>query len=258
METNNLMPRWLAVTLGVAVVVLIALFIADKGYSLSNSIIKTKPANTISMSAEGKVTAVPDLATVNLGVLAQGRTAGAAEEEATKKVNQVIEFIKKQGIDKQDITTTGYNIHPRYEYRDGRSDIVGYEVNESVMVKVRGIDKSTANLGNILAGAVDNGSNVIHGVSLSFDDPDNLKQEARKLAIAKAKDKAQELAREAGIKLGKVISVSESGTPNYPLPMYSEMSYGGARDQAAKSVAPSIEAGSQDVTATITVIFEVK
>ncbi|MGE5392149.1 MAG: SIMPL domain-containing protein [Candidatus Saccharibacteria bacterium] len=259
METNNnFMPKWLTIVLGISVVVLILLFIADKGFTLSHSIIKTKPDNTISMSAEGKVNAVPDLATVNLGVLAEGKNAALAEQEATKKVNQITEFVKQQGVDKKDITTSNFSINPRYNYHDGKSDIVGYDVSESVMVKVRGVDQSTEMLGKILQGAVDNGSNVINGVSLTFDDPDNLKQEARKLAINKAKEKAQDLAKEAGIKLGKVISISEAGSA-YPTPVYSEMGYGGAaRDQVAKSVAPNIEAGSQDVVANITVTFEVK
>lgn len=257
METNTILPKWLSVTLGLAVVVLIVLFIADKGYSFSRSIIKEKPDNTISMSAEGRVAAVPDLATVNLGVLAQGKNASAAEQEAVRKVNQIIEFVKSQGVDKKDIATTNFNISPRYDYRDGRSEIIGYEVTETVTVKVRGVDESTEGLGKILQGAVDNGSNMIHGVTMTFDDPDNLRQEARKIAIAKAKDKAEDLAREAGIKLGKVVTISEAGS-GYPAP-YPQFAYNEARDMAAsKSVAPSIEAGSQDIVANITVVFEVK
>ena len=126
---------------------------------------------------------------------------------------------------------------------------------ETIEIKIHGVDKSTAVLGKILDGATSLGSNQIQGVNFSFDDPDNLKQEARKQAIDKAKQKAQELADQAGLKLGRIVNINDDSV-NYPTPVPMAFGMGGASD--AKSVAPDIQTGSQDVTASITVIFEIK
>jgi uncharacterized protein YggE len=121
------------------------------------------------------------------------------------------------------------------------------------------VDKSQEQVEKVLDGAVNSGANEIQGVHFGFKDPDDLRQQARKLAIAKAKEKALELASEAGLKLGKVVSVSESGG-YYPSPLpYAADAYGrGGGGVAEKSVAPSIEPGIQYITQTMTVIFEVK
>jgi hypothetical protein len=208
------------------------------------------------MSAEGKVSATPDLATVSVGVITNGATAKAAQQEMTTKANQIIDFVKKLGIDAADITTANFSVYPNYNYNNGRNDITGYQANQTVTIKVHGVDKSTDVLGKVLDGAVVNGSNQVQGITFSFNDPDNLKQQARLLAIDKAKQKTQDLAKATGLKLGRIVTISE-GTISSPSPMpYATGMGGGGMD--AKSVPSSIEAGSQDVTANITVIFELK
>jgi uncharacterized protein YggE len=129
--------------------------------------------------------------------------------------------------------------------------------NQTVTVKVKGVDKSNQQLGKIIDGATNNGANEINGISLSFEDPDNLQQEARKQAIAKAKEKAQVLAREACLTLGKVVTVSEISGSGYPTPMYdAAMGRGGVAME--KSVSPNIEPGIQEITQQMTVVFELK
>jgi len=265
METNyNLepghraFPKWLLMTFGVLVTLFVALSVIGKWYDVSKNFKSTKPENTISITAEGKVSAEPDLATVNLGVLTQGPTAAGVQDQNSKKVNQIIDFVKQQGIPKEDITTTQFNIYPQYDYKDGRNNVIGYQANQTVTVKVKGKDVMAAKVGKILDGATDNGANEIAGVNFGFDNPDNLKQDARKLAIANAKDKAAELASEAGLKLGKVVSIQESGG-YYPMPLqYGREAFSKGADSAAPSIAPNIQPGSQDITASITIVFEVK
>ncbi len=111
----------------------------------------------------------------------------------------------------------------------------------------------------VLDGAVNNGANQIDGINLSIENPDGLQQDARKLAIANAKAKAQGLAQEAGLTLGKVVSISETGS-GYPRPMpYATDSYAPSLMAGqAKSVAPDIQTGSQDITESMTVVYEVK
>lgn len=255
--SSSVLPKWLVAGLGALLIVFVALLIADKAKTLSDNYSNKNPKNTISVSAEGKVKATPDLATVNLGVLTQGSSPSVVQEENSKKINKIIEYVKSQGINKDDISTSQFNIYPQYDYSNGRSAIIGYQLNQTITIKVRGVDKGTEQLGKILQGGVSEGANEISGVSLSFDDPDNLRQEARKKAIEKAKEKAQELAESAGLKLGKVVSVSESGSVGV-YPMYSE-GYGmGGMGMDVKSASPNIEPGSQDITENMTVTFEVK
>lgn len=250
---NNL-PKWLVVAFASALTVFVVFLAIEKIYTVSKSISPNKPENTISISAEGKVAAVPDLAVVNLGVMAQGSSAKGVEDESSKKINQIIEFIKQQGIDKKDIATSQFSIYPTYDYKDGTNKVSGYQANQTVTVKVRGIEKSTENVGKILDGATANGANEISGVYFTFDDADDLRQQARKQAIAKAKEKASELALEAGLRLGKVVSISESSS-GYPMPMMYDKAMSA---EARGGGAPQIEQGSQDITETITVVFEIK
>ncbi len=257
----NTLPKWLVPTLGALLSIFVLLLVVDKAYSLNQIFQNKNPKNTISIPAEGKVTATPDLATITLGVLTQGATPQAVQDESTKKINRIIEAVKNDGVPKEDIVTSQFNISPRHEYNDGRDSIVGYQADQTIIVKVRGVDKSTDRLSKVLIDATDNGGNQIYGVSLSFDNPDNLRQEARKQAIEKAKEKAQELAQVAGLRLGRVISISESGG-GYPGPIpYAAEAFGrgGSADVALdKAVAPTIEPGSQDVIENITLTFEVK
>ena len=256
---ENYLPKWLVAGLGILLIIFVALLIVDKADGLKTKLSGKKPENTISISAEGKVEATPDLATVTLGVLSQGTTAKEVKDQNNEKVNKIIDYIKKQGVPEKDITTSQFYFYPQQDYKDGTSRITGYQGNKTVTVKVYGIDKSQAVVEKILDGSVDSGANEIQGVYFSFKDPDDLRQQARKLAIAKAKEKAQELASEAGLKLGKVVSISENGGyyPPGPIP-YAMDAVGRGGVAMEKSVAPNVEPGSQEIVQTMTVVFEIK
>jgi hypothetical protein len=262
---RNILPKWLVNGLGGLLIVFIALLVVQQIYNFNQVVKNQKPANTISVSAEGKVTATPDLATVTIGVLSQGTTAVDVKNQNNDKVNKVVAFIKQQGIADKDIATSQFNFYPQQNYGgvmlpNGSKvpTIVGFEGNQTVTVKVHGVDKDQAVLGKILDGAVNNGANEINGVNLSIENPDVLQQQARKLAISNAKTKAQGLAQEAGLTLGKVVSISETNS-FYPGPVpYALDSAVGMGGAAVKSIAPNIQTGSQDITESMSVVFEVK
>jgi uncharacterized protein YggE len=253
---QNLLPRWLTWSLGLLVIVVLGLIALDKSYTLKNTLENKNPQNTLSVTAEGKVKAVPDLASIDLGVLTNASTAAEAQDQSAKKINAIIEFVKKQGVGNDDIATSQFNIYPQQDYREGKSTITGYTANQSINIKVRGIDKSTDTLTKILGGVTGAGANQINGVNLTFDDPDNFRGQARERAIAKAQEKAQELARAAGLRLGRVINVSETGSSFGPIPYAEGLGYGGGGDMRA--VAPNVQPGNQDIVANMTVVFEVK
>lgn len=254
---NNFIPKWLAYALGAVLLVFVVLLVVEKGDKLINDIRGKKPNNTISISAEGKVPATPDMATVTLGVISQGSSATAVKNENNDKVNKITEYVKSLGVDVKDVTTSQFYFYPQQNYNNGKSEIVGYQGNQTITVKIYGIDKSQDQLNKLLDGSINSGANEIQNVSFSFKDPDDLRQQARKAAIEKAKQKAQELANEAGIKLGKVISISETGSSyGIAVPYAADsMAYGKG---GGGSIAPSVQPGTQDITESMTVIFEVK
>ena len=260
MEQNSIVPKWIVAGLGIMLMVFILLLIVQKSNDLKTSFSNKKPSNTISVSGEGKITASPNLATLTAGVMSQGAVATDVKNENNEKVNKVIAFVKEQGIDSKDIKTENYYLNPNYDYTKSTPVINGYQISQNVTIKVRGVDQSTDVLNKIMDGVVNNGANQIYGVNLSIENPDDLQQEARKLAIENAKKKAQDLAKTAGLILGKVVEISESSSP-YPGPMpYATMdvSARGMGGGAEKSIAPNVETGSQEIIETMTVTFEVK
>lgn len=253
METNINLKSWVWQTLGFLLIGFLALLVLDKVHTVVQDFRPTVPQNTIAMSAEGRVTAKPDLATINVGVQTNGDTAKAAQDANNKNISKVIDSIKKLGVTADDIQTSNLSVYPTYDYANGKNTINGYQANQTLTVKVRGVDRSTETLNKTLDAAVVSGSNQIQGVSFSVDDPDSFRQAARKQAIDKAKQKAQELADQTGLKLGRIVNISESSA-NYPVPLpYAMDGRGGG------AAAPSnIQTGTTDITAEITVTFELK
>ena len=255
---ENTFPKWLVWGLGGLLIAFVALLIVQQGYNLKTVIKNQKPANTISVSAEGKIKSVPDMATVTVGVMSQGATAAEVKDSNNKKINKIIDFIKAQGVKAEDITTSQFSFYPQQDWQTGRGTIIGYQSDQTVTVKVKAVDKSQDILEKVLDGAVNNGANQIQGVSFSFENPEEAQQEARKLAIDNAKTKAQGLAKEAGLTLGKVVSIAETNSGAGSPIFYGTAAYGIGGGGMDKSVAPNVEPGSQDIIETMIVVFEVK
>ena len=211
------------------------------------------PAHTIMVSAQGKTTATPDLAEVSFSVVTQGKSPADLSNTNNDKMTAVMKFVKSQGIADEDAKTTAYDLQPNYQYdrNTQRNYIVGYTLTQTVEVKIHDLTK----VASVLAGLAPLGVNQIGGVNFTFNDPDGITAIARADALAKAKAKAAEMAAEAGMSLGSVVNLSES---NY-FPMAKVYGMGGYA--AAESVAPSlppISAGTQDITDTVNVTYELK
>ncbi|MDP2736121.1 MAG: SIMPL domain-containing protein [bacterium] len=213
---------------------------------------------SFSVSGEGTSSVIPDIARFSFGVITQGGlNLGELQEQNAAKVNAALEFLKGQGIAAEDITTQGYYVEPRYQYYscfEGTSscppaDIVGYTVNQQVSVKVRDF----ALLGGLLSGVVENGANSVSQLSFTVDDPTAVQNEARTEAIEKAQAKAEAIAEAAAFRVGRLISIQESGSPYLPYSYVTSEGRGGAGP-----VAPDIEPGSQDVNVTVTLVYEIK
>jgi len=207
--------------------------------------------DTITISGEGRVTAIPDIATTSIGVQTERTTVAAAQKENTEKMNTIIERLKDLGIEKEDIKTTSYNVYPVYDYNRGTRTDRGFSVDQRVTVKIRDLDKT----GEVLAAAAELGANQVGGLNFTVDEPEELRQDARLEALEAAKKKADALTKAAGVKLGGIVGFNE-GSAGYPQPVYRALSleaYGGA-DTA---VSPEIEQGSQEVVVTVSVTYEI-
>ncbi len=213
--------------------------------------ISPKESHSISITGEGKVTSVPDVAKIQLGYSVEKKTVADAQKENTAKMNAVIDKLKKDfKIDEKDIKTVNYFISPQYNWNDGRQSLRGYLVSQDLGVKVREMDKVSQILD--MAGSV--GLNQIGNLSFEIDNPEELKQQAREKALAQAKEKAEALAKIVGVKLGNIISFSESSSDSQPMPYYSlEKAASGMGGGAA----PSVEAGSNEITVFATVQYEI-
>jgi uncharacterized protein YggE len=244
-------PKWLVQTISGLLAVLLLVLTVNQLYTVKNKSSEVNGQHTITITAEGKVPSVPDLVTVSAGVQNEGDTAPKAQSVNSTKINKAIEFLKKQyGIKDEDIRTQDYSIYPKYDYIGGKSIVNGYTANQTLVVKIHDIAK----VGDVLSGLTENDINQIQNVAYSFDNPDNLKEQAREMALTNAKEKAENLAKAAGVKLGKLVSFSEStNTPGGPVPyaMAQNSGMGGGGS-------PQLQPGSQDVVANVSVTYEIK
>ena len=207
---------------------------------------------TITVSGEGKVTAVPDIAKVSLGLVTSNSKVEVARQENVNKMNALIAAVKGLGVEGKDIETTQYTIAPQYDWTDGRQVLRGYEVNQTVSVKIRDLEK----VGTVLDAAGTAGANQVGGLDFTIDEPEVLRQQAREKALQNATDKATALAKIGNVKLGKLVSFNEDGGSTPPAFYERTMMLKAETDQASGAV-PTMEPGSQDIISNVTVTYEV-
>jgi uncharacterized protein YggE len=210
-------------------------------------------ARTITVNGDAKVTSKPDLAIIALSVVTQGQTVKQVTTENNQKMNKIIDEIKKVGVEAKDITTSQYNLYPEYRYPDNRSpQITGYKLDQEISVKVRVLDK----VEEVLDNGIKAGANQVGQLMFDIDDASPLKKEARELAFKAAKEKAQEMASAAGVRLGRVVTFSE-GNEYIPPSPYPNMLMGKAEAMDVAQ-APSIEPGSKELRINVSVTYEIE
>ncbi len=205
---------------------------------------------TITVSASGTVSAVPDQANITTGVTAEAKTAKDALAANTAAMKKMIFDLKFKNIDEKDIQTTQFSVEPVYVYpKEGQPPVVtGYRVSNMVGVRVRDLDK----LGGVLDQLVTAGANQMNGISFDVSKAETLKDDARKEAMANALRRAKLLAAAAGAEVGDVVQISEDVSMPGPIPV----AFGRAKAMAAE--AAPIERGSQDLEARVTVTWKLK
>jgi uncharacterized protein YggE len=249
----------LAIIVGV-VFVGVAAVSASFAYRAS---IRPDSYRSFSVNAEGKITAVPDIAFFTFGVLTEGGTEIAKlQQENTEKANKAIAFLKSLKIAEKDIKTENYNVSPRYEYPncppifDRQSvcpppRIAGYAISQNVSVKIRDF----AVIGAALGGVVEQGANTVSGISFQIDDPIAFQNEAREEAIKRAKEKAKSIARAGGFRVGRLLTIDEGG-PIYPFFRAEALALDAKGGELPPL--PTILPGSQEISVNVTLRYEIK
>lgn len=217
--------------------------------------------DTITVFGEGEAFAVPDIAEFSFSVHAEAKTVPEAQSESAEAINAITGYLRESGIEERDIKTVSYGVNPRYEYPEircitypcpqpGARELVGYEVYQSIQVKVRDTDKA----GEFLSGVGERGATDVSGMAFSIDDDEALQEGARNMAIKDAREKAAKLAKELGVKLVRVVSFSESG--NFPI--YESYAFGKGGDVASASSMPEIPVGENKIISNVTITYQIK
>lgn len=221
--------------------------------------------NTIAVSGEGEVFAAPDIANISFTVREESKKVAEAQDKVTTKMKAVLASVRKQGVVDKDIKTENYNSYPKYVWQEakmscmaigcpppqpGKQVITGYEVSQTVTLKVRNLESV-----NVLVDALATvGVTEMQGPNFAIDNEDSLKAEARKEAIEKARAKAEVLAGDLGVTLVRVVSFSEGG--NYPMYYDRVMGLGSAKAESAPM--PEIPKGENKITSSVTVTYEIR
>ncbi len=218
--------------------------------------------NIITVSGTGSVFAPPDVATISFTASARADSVPEAQETANTSAERALASLRGLGIEDADIRTTGYNVYPNYErisppctpsfcppYQEA---ISGYTVSQTVSVKIRQVDTAGEVLAELGRAEVSN----ISGLSFEVDDEDALMREARKEAIEDARTKARALAKDLGVRLGKVVSFSEYGYPMGIMMRSASMEMGMGGDMAMPSVA--LPQGQNEIVSNVSVTYRIK
>lgn len=222
------------------------------------------PTNVITVAGEGEVFAIPDTAEFTFSILEEAMTTREVQEQATEKASAVIAALLEQGVEEKDIKTIGYNLNPKYEWRDAVPCLrfpceqvreqVGFELSQSVRVKVRDIDRA----GELLEIVTNKEISSVSGLSFTIADEDVLKEEARKHAIDQAKEKGEKLARDLGVTLVRIVGFSE-GSDYYPMYARTEM----MKDQmplglGGGDVGTALPTGENRVVSNVNITYEIR
>ena len=226
--------------------------------------------NTIVVSGTGDALAVPDIATFSVTIDEKDKDMTKARETSAKKSGAILSYLKEQGIADKDIQTTDYSFNPTYEWQQqtacpmnsyvpcppsGKQVLTGYEVTETISVKVR----DTSKAGDVLAGVNKLGADSVSGLSFVVDDDTVVQAQARDKAIADAKTKANILAQQLGVTIVRVVNFSDDGGNNpQPLMYATKVSSGGASDQTEVAPSPAIATGENKYTSNVSITYEIK
>lgn len=210
--------------------------------------INTTKTSLFSVDGVGEATAIPDTAMISFGVSKTASTVQSAKDQVNEIANKITKDLKNLGVSEKDIKTTNYSVNPQYDYSGRTQRLTGYIVDTNMQVKLQPIDKAN----NAIDIVTQDGATQIAGLQFILNDTKQkeLANDARKKAVADAKEKAQSLAYAAGMRLGRIVDIKENAQSPRPVPllMSAEKAGGGEPTQ--------LNPGENTITTTITLSYE--
>lgn len=207
-------------------------------------------ATVLDISAQAQSKVVPDIATISAGVVTTAPSANKALQDNTKKMTGVFEALKAAGIAEKDIQTSGINVNPQYVYNNNEAPrITSYQVSDGITVVLRDIK----NIGTVLDALISQGANQLSGPTFSVENQDAALDQARKEAMEKAQKRASLYAAAAGMKIKRIVSISEQGgySNPRPYPMMQALSMA----EGARAITP-VAPGQVALEITVNVRYE--
>ncbi|MCL5409788.1 MAG: SIMPL domain-containing protein [Patescibacteria group bacterium] len=216
---------------------------------LAVSSVTTTKTDTFNVTGEGKVSAVPDMATISVGITANASTVRDVQGQINQVINQITDAEKKLGLTDKEIQTQNYSINPQYNFQVNPQKITGYTASTSLQLKVNDLGK----LNEVIDTATANGANSVGAISFDVKDKTKAQDEARQQAVAEAKAKAQAAAQAAGFNLGRLVNYSESNNNIRPVPLAM-----GTAEKSDTSSVTSVQPGSTEIDLTVTLSYEIQ
>ena len=206
-------------------------------------------ATTLNLSAHGETRVAPDMASISLGVLTEGKTAAEALSANAVRMNAVMATLAKTAIAPKDIQTSNLSVNPQYKYAENQAPLlIGYQVSNQVTVTVRDLKR----LGAAVDATVSAGANQVNGISFGLSDPTTAENAAREAAVKALTAKADLYARATGYRVSRLVTLSEGGgySPQPPMPVMAMAMRAEAKDSSP------VAGGELSVRIDITGLYE--
>jgi uncharacterized protein YggE len=245
-------------------IIVISLFVIAKIVNEvreSKYIGRSETLNTITVSGEGEVTAISDIAEISMSLSKEAKTSKEAQAMLNEMITKTLTYLKEKGILDADIKSEYGGLSPKYSYEQSYcisypcprdSKIIAYTATQNIIVKIRDVDQAN----DVKTGLASIGVTNISGPTFSIDNEDSLKQEAKTIAIKDAKKKAKELAKDLGVKLGDIVSYSDNASNGFLYRAKAEMF---SSDMSYASGNPVVlPKGENKITSNVNITYEIK
>jgi uncharacterized protein YggE len=213
--------------------------------------------NTLTFSGFAEISVEPDTAKVNFSVEETSDDVSEAQEVVSGQINSILNDVSNLGIRDKDIRTNSYTTNPKYNWTDDGRILEGYTVRQSIEITIRDID----DVEDVISILGSNDVTNLSGPYFEIEDEEEYERLARQEAIAAAKEKAEGLANDLGVKLVRIVSFNEGGSPGYPEPrFYEEAAMSISLDSVGGSSVPSpeIPIGENIISANVTITYEIQ
>ena len=206
----------------------------------------------LTVHASATTRTAPDLAIVTLGVVARGPTARAAQDAQNERMRAVMAAVQAAGVEEGGVQTVGFSLEPIYAYpRNAAPRITGYQSQNVVSIRLRNLDA----ISGLIDSTVADGANQLQGIQFTYENEEASRETARAQAVEVARARADAYATAAGMRVARVVSITEPGGVEAPGPMYDYAARSVANEQAMSA---SIAPGQLDNPASVTVVFELR